>query len=340
MAVTISDVAREAGVSITTVSRVLNNNYPVRKETREKIENVIEKLNYKPNVAARSLILKKTAMVGVIVPGITNLFFPTIVEEIDASLKHRGYSISLCNTGGDDEVEVDLVENIMARNMDGMIVIDPALENLENGYYEEINKRIPMIIINGNVNGFRCNFVSYDEEVGTKEAFDYLLKLGHKKIAFVRGERSASYDLKEKIYKTFMQDQKLAYEKIINVGMGNSMDVVEKAQTIFEKMLGSEERPTAVFACNDLMAVGIINACKRQGLSVPEDMSVIGFDNTLVSNITQPKITTVDLHMKDIGKTAALELMDMMEDGKKHRRNLVFDTKLIIRESCCPCADR
>ncbi|WZL74109.1 LacI family DNA-binding transcriptional regulator [Clostridiaceae bacterium 35-E11] len=340
MSVTISDVAKEAGVSITTVSRVLNNNYPVRKETREKIEKIIKELNYKPNVAARSLILKKTSMVGVIVPGITNLFFPTIVEEINASLKDRGYSISLCNTGGDYQVEADLVENIIARNMDGMIVIDPSLENLEKGYYEEINKRIPTIIINGNTNGFRCNFVSYDEEVGTKEAFDYFLKLGHQKIAFVRGDRSVSYNVKEKIYHAFIQDQALSYKKIINVGKGNSMDVVEKAQTIFENVLCSEEKPTAVFACNDLMAVGIINACQRQGLNVPEDMSVIGFDNTLLSNITHPKITTIDLHMKDIGKTAAVELIDMIEYGKKHRRNLVFDTKLVIRESCCPCPNR
>jgi LacI family transcriptional regulator len=334
MAITIHDVAEKAGVSIATVSRVINNNYPVKDETRKKIEKAIEELGYVPNEIARSLILKSTSSVGIIVPGITNLFFPTIVEEINKTLRDEGFIISLFTTDGDPKTEKKLVDNIISRNMDGVIVIDPSVDNLENGYFEGVSKKIPTIIINGNTNKYNCNFVSYDEEVGTKEAFNYLLELGHKEIVFIRGDKSLSYDLKENIYRKFIRDNNLKYEKVISVGMGNSLDVVEKTQEIFEEFLSLNRGATGVFACNDLMAVGVINACNKSGIKIPEDMSVIGFDNTLLSNISHPKITTVDLNMKEIGQTAAFEIMNMTKKNIVSTKKIVYDTKLIHRESC------
>lgn len=337
MSVTINDVAREAGVSITTVSRVLNNNYPVKKETREKIEKAIEKLNYKPNAMARSLITKKTAVIGVIVPGVTNLFFPTIVEAIDEFTKSRGYSITLCNTGGDFKEEKNLVESMISRQVDGIIVIDPAIENLEKGYYDYISKQNPTIVVNGAPQGFKCNFVCYDEEVGTRDAFQHLQELGHKRIAFVRGDHSYSYDLKEKIYREMSKQKGMQYETVITVGKGNSIEVVEQVQTELEKLLKGENGPTAVFACNDLMAIGVMNACNKLKIRIPEELSVIGFDNTLLAKITNPKLTSVDQNMKEIGHRAALELLDIIDYGMKNRKKIILDTNLVIRESTGKC---
>ena len=334
MTITIHDVAKKAGVSIATVSRTINNNYPVKKETREKIEKVIEELGYKPNEIARSLILKSTSSVGIVVPGITNLFFPTIVEEINRMLVSKGFTMSLYSTEGDPKMEKVVIDNIISRNMDGIIAIDPSMENLENNYYSDLCKKTPTIIINGNTNKYKCNFVSYDEEVGTKEAFQYLLELGHSEISFVRGDRSLSYDLKEKLYREFVRDNNLEFENVISVGRGNSLQVVEKTGEIFGEFLNSEDRGTAVFTCNDLMAVGVMNACNRLKIKVPEEMSVIGFDNTLLSNVTHPKITTVDLKMKEIAETAALELIDMIKGKSAGSRKNVYDTKLVVRESC------
>lgn len=334
MTITINDVAREAGVSITTVSRVLNNNYPVKEETRVKIEKAIEKLNYKPNTMARSLITKKSSMIGVIVPGITNLFFPTIVEAVEEFLKKEGYSIALSNTEGDAGKEQRLVEELVGRQVDGLIVIDPSMENLHKGYYDKLSKNLPVIIINGSPEGFKSSSVCYDEEVGTVEAFKYLMELGHKKIAFVRGHKSFSYDIKERIYKNILEDQGLKYEKVINVGRGNSIEVVENTEKAMEEVLGNNERPSAVFACNDLMAVGVMNACFKLGIRIPEDISVVGFDNTLLANITHPKLTSVDLNMKEIGSRAALELLDIINNGLKSRKKIILDTNLVIRESC------
>jgi LacI family transcriptional regulator len=252
MPTNIKDVAKEAGVSITTVSRVLNNNYPVKKETRENIEKAIEKLNYKPNVMARSLITKKTGVIGVIIPSITNLFFPTIVEAVEEYIRTKGYNITLCNTHGDNKEEKELVEKVISRQVDGIIVIDPTPENVKNGLYEKLSKTIPLIIVSGSYENSKCNFVCYDQTVGTEEAFQYLLELGHRKIAFLIGHKSYSYDIKEKIYKNILEGENIEYEKIINAGKGNSLQVVEKSEEQIKQLLENEERPTAIFACNDL----------------------------------------------------------------------------------------
>ncbi|MBV1821355.1 LacI family DNA-binding transcriptional regulator [Clostridium cochlearium] len=330
---TINDVAKEAGVSISTVSRVLNNNYPVKEETRIKIEKAIEKLNYKPNMLARSLITKKTSTIGVIVPGITNLFFPTIVESIEDYSKDQGYSIVLCNTRGEALKEKEIIENLMSKGVDGIIIIDPTIDNLKNKYLEDVSMKLPIIIINGSPEGIKGNFICYDEKVGTLEAFQYLLKLGHKEIAFIRGSKSYSYDIKEKIYIDIIEKNNLNYKEILDVGKGNSIEVVENTQKKVEELLLKKNKPTAIFACNDLMALGSVNACNKLNLNVPYDISIIGFDNTLISNITHPKLTTVDLNMEEIGNIAALKLLEIIEDKNKSIK-YTMETKLIVRESC------
>lgn len=331
---TIIDVAKEANVSITTVSRVLNNNYPVKMETRMKVEEAIKKLNFKPNSMARSLITKKTSNIAVVVPGLTNLFFPTVVESIEKDLKHNGYVISLCNTSADPAMEAEIIDELVSRQADGIIVIDPTMDNFENGYFERISRLVPLLVVSGGTNDHGCNSISYDEETGTLEAFEHLLKLGHKEIALVRGAKSHSYDIKEEMYKNMIKKEKLSYCKVINIGNGNSLNAVLDTQKTVEGLLSHGNGPTAFFACNDLMAVGILNACSNLGMNVPDEVSVIGFDNTLIAEISNPKLTSVDLNMKQIGHKAALELLDIITYGFDANRKIVLDTRLVIRESC------
>jgi LacI family transcriptional regulator len=334
MAVTINDVAEKAGVSITTVSRVLNNNYPVKKETRVTVEKVIEELNYKPNAMARGLITKKTSTIGVVVPGITNLFFPTIVETFENEVRNCGYTISLCNTFGDPDEEKMLMENLISRQIDGMLIIDPTYENLKNKILDDISKSVPTIIVNGSGEGAESNFISYDERVGTREALEYLLHLNHKKIVFIRGARSYSYDIKQKVYDKIIQDNNLEYNNILSVSDGNSIKVVDIVEKQVTEILSKEIKPTAFFACNELMALGAINACNNLGLKIPESISIISCDNTILSKITSPKLTTIDLKIKDIGQIAAVTLIDIIETKFKGRRKINLDTELIIRDSC------
>ena len=340
MKVTISDVAREAEVSIATVSRVLNGNYPVKESTREKVQKVIDRLQFEPNVLARGLINQRSNTIGVIVPSITNLFFPTVVKAIERKLRHQGYSIYLCDTDGEPEKEISYVKSLASRQVDGMIVIDPTVDNMKNGYFEEQSKKIPLVFINGYSKGIECNFVLNDEETGATQAMRHLFSLGHQSIAFMRGKDSYSYDLKQDIYTHMMGERGLDQViNIINVGEGNTEHTVDQAMVETEMLFTKSPEVTAIFACNDIMALGVINACKRVGKQVPEQVSVVGFDNIALSALIEPKLTTVDQNMYGLGTHAADMLIEVINQTitkqKNHgTRKVILNTTLIERESC------
>lgn len=333
MKVTIQNVAKEAGVSPTTVSRVLNNNYPVKEETRLKVETAIEKLNFRPSILARGLISQKSNTIGVVVPSITNMFFPTVVKAIEGVLKGKNYSIFLCNTDNREDEERKYINSLQDRQVDGIIVIDPQTKNIKSGFYEKISNEIPLVCINGYNEGINCNFVLNDEGIGAIEAMEYLISLGHRKIAFVRGEKSYSYDLKEGIYKEILKKYS-KYQQIINIGNGNKDDTVDRTMETIQRFLLDGNRPTAFFACNDLMGLGVLNACKKLGIDVPNDISIIGFDNIITSRLVEPKLTTVDQNMYDLGINAAKMLLKYIENQNITKEKKILKSKLVKRESC------
>jgi len=337
MKVNIRDVAREANVSMSTVSRVINKNYPVKEETRIRVEKAVEKLNFSPNTLARSLICQNTKTIGILVPSINNFFFPTVIKAIEYELRINGYSIYLCDTDGNAEEEIKYIKSLMGRQVDGIIVIDPKTENMKNGFYETVGKDIPLVSINGYNNNINCNFVLNDEASGARQAMEYLFELGHKNIIFVRGKESYSYDIKEDVYKKIMEENKLtAQMKIVDIGEGNSYETVDGTMNIISKKLEELKIkvPIAVFACNDLMALGVLNACKIMNFDVPKDVSIIGFDNICISSMVEPKITTVDQNMYLLGENASKMLLDLIENNNQKVSRIKLKTQLIIRNSC------
>lgn len=335
MTVNMNDVAEKAGVSISTVSRVINGNYPVKKETREKIEKVIEELGYKPNIIAQSLKTKKTFNIAIVVPNITNPFFTTVGEEIIDIMEKRGFVISLFSSKGSSDKEKNIIENIIARGMDGIIAVDPSYNNIENGYFEKISQQVPFLLINGSNEKYKFHHIFYDEEIGTNEAFNLLKENGHDKILFIRGNKSLSYDIKEDLYYDFIKNNSIDYKKVLTVGDGNNMEVISMTKNKVIEVLKQDASITSIFACNDMMAVGALEACRFMNQKVPEDISIIGFDNTLLSKYTSPKLTTVDLEMKKVGQIAAEKLLDIINEEKKDKDclNIRFKTSLIERHS-------
>ncbi|MPQ31743.1 LacI family transcriptional regulator [Clostridium estertheticum] len=335
MKANIRDVAREANVSMSTVSRVMNKNYPVKEETKIRVEKAVEKLKFSPNTLARSLICQNTKTIGILVPSIDNLFFPTVIKAIEYELRINGYSIYLCDTADNASEEIKYIRSLMGRQVDGIIVIDPKTENMRSGFYEMVGKDIPLVSINGYNKDIDCNFVLNDEANGAKQAMEYLLKLGHQNIIFVRGKESYSYDIKENVYITFMEENKLTVQKkIIDVGEGNSYDTVDGTMNIMRKELENLKAPIAVFSCNDLMALGVLNACKKMNLDVPNEVSIIGFDNICISSIVEPKLTTVDQNMYLLGENAAKMLLELIDNNNQKVNRIKLCTKLIIRDSC------
>ena len=319
MKITIQDVAEKANVSVATVSRVMNGNYPVKAETRETVLKVIKELNYIPNMQARELTKQKSTTIGVVVPSINNMFFTELVYGIENELKTNSLSIILACTNGDSDEEQKCVNNLISRNVSGIIVAGPGTENIKAKFYDNISHKIPLVFINSEYMDSNISYVSNDEASGAKIALNYLLANNHKDILFVRGKDSYSYDIKEKIYKEIMA-KNFDSSKIINIGNGNTSDTVDNTMNIFLDILNNSSS-TAVFACNDLMAVGVLNACKKLGIKVPNEISIIGYDNIPLSKFVEPKLTTMDQNMFFLGANAAQLLVEKINcDNKFSKR--------------------
>lgn len=331
MKITIQDVAEKANVSVATVSRVMNGNYPVKAETRETVLKVIKELNYIPNMQARELTKQKSTTIGVVVPSINNMFFTELVYGIENELKTNSLSIILACTNGDSDEEQKCVNNLISRNVSGIIVAGPGTENIKAKFYDNISHKIPLVFINSEYMDSNISYVLNDEASGAKIALNYLLDNNHKDILFVRGKDSYSYDIKEKIYKEIMA-KNFDSSKIINIGNGNTSDTVDNTMNIFLDILNNRSS-TAVFACNDLMAVGVLNACKKLGIKVPNEISIIGYDNIPLSKFVEPKLTTMDQNMFFLGANAAQLLVEKINCDNKFSKRIILNNSLVERET-------
>lgn len=339
MKITINDVAEAAGVSTATVSRVINNNYPVAEQTRIRVEETISKLDFTPNALAKGLMLKKTLSIGVIIPSVMNPYFLQIVKRIENYCKEKGYMTLLCHAVLPEE-EQEYIKNLLVRSVDGIILVDGTSENRANGYYEKIAKSVPLVLINGFHQGVKCNFVLADQETGTLDALKYLYTLGHRNIGFVSGYNHEvhSYKIKENIYKNFLKENGISFdvENIMYLDgelEDGSIDVTT-AKEVLQQRFAKPNPPTAIFAANDIMAITIISGAKELGYHVPEDFSIIGFDNSFLSQITSPRLTTVDIDTTQLGMVAAKMIIDIIENEKKGYEKVIINTKLVVRDSC------
>ncbi|MVX62476.1 LacI family DNA-binding transcriptional regulator [Clostridium chromiireducens] len=336
MKITIVDVAKKANVSVATVSRVMNGNYPVKEETKKKVLEVIDELKYIPNMQARELTQQKSATIGVVVPSINNMFFPEVINGIENSLKLNSLSLVLACSNNDKDDEQTCINNLLSRNVSGIIVIDPNTENVKSKFYHNISKQTPLVFVNGYSVSNNISSVINDEAMGANMALNHLIDNNHKDILFVRGKDSYSYDVKEKVYREIMQElNNYKPENIINIGNGNSSETVDNTLNMFLDILKSTSA-TAVFACNDLMAVGVLNACKKLNLDVPSKLSIIGFDNIDLSKFVEPKLTTIDQNMFLLGTNAAMLLIEKIEYDNSYSKRIILMNSLIERDTVGP----
>lgn len=333
MKITIVEVAKKANVSVATVSRVMNGNYPVKTETRERVLQVIKELNYIPNMQARELTQQKSATIGVVVPSINNMFFPEVINGIESNLKTNSLSLLLACTNNSANEEKECINNLISRNVSGIIVIGPNTDNIRSKFYDTIASQLPIVFVNGSSVNSNISCVSNDEDMGARISLNYLLEKNHKDILFIRGKDSYSYDVKEKVYREIMSDLNCFNENnIINIGNGNSSETVENTVDIFINILNSTSA-TAVFACNDLMAVGVLNACKKLNLDVPNDLSIIGYDNISLSKFVEPKLTTMDQNMFLLGTNAAILLMEKIDCNNEYSKRILLNNSLVERDT-------
>ena len=326
--VTIRDVAAKAGVSVATVSRVFNRKGPIRDETYQRVIEVAEALHYVPHAAARSLSLRSTATIGVVLPELHGEFFSEVIRGIDVASRQHGYHVLLSGSHSDREEMRAVVQAVRGR-VDGLIVMSPDLE--PSWLLTDLPGGVPVVMLNSRVAGRPC--ITIDNAHGAREITAHLLGLGHRRIAFICGpSQNADAEQRRRGYRTALKATGLEGEKALEFA-GNFTEAsgYEVARTIMDLPV----RPTAIFASNDAMAIGAMGALREAGLRIPEDMALVGFDDIPIARYLAPPLTTVKVPIAELGRRGFEMLMAASnghgDDGSKPAR---LETHLVVRRSC------
>jgi len=317
MNITIYDVAREANVSMATVSRVVNGNPNVKPATRKKVSEVIERLGYRPNAVARGLASKKTTTVGVIIPDISSTFFAELARGIEDIATMYKYNIILSNSDQNLEKELHLLNTMLGKQVDGIVFMGG---NITKELVEEFEKSPVPIVLAGSIEeSEKIPSVNIDYEIAAYDAIKLFIEKGHKQIAFVNGPLNEPINGEKKLngYKRALSEAGIAFNEELIVEGDYTYDSGIEA---IEKLMEAETRPSAVFSASDEMALGIIHGSEDKGYKIPEDLEVISSDNTRLSLMIRPKLTTVVQPLYDIGAVAMRLLTKYMnkEEVKEH----------------------
>lgn len=330
---TIKDIAKATGFSITTVSRALNGYADVSKETRKKISEIAEALGYSPNILARSLVMKRSKTLGFIVSDLKlestkdNFMFETLCGVSDF-LATSDFEFVLLSTTTSKQRNKTYKQICTERQLDGVII--QGLK-LEDPYLQEaVHINIPCVVIDIPVEGERIGYVTSNQFESTKHAVKYLHRMGHKRIAFVNGSENAHVSKIRKMgYQEALKEEKIEWNEDYIV-TGDFTE--EKAKQVIVPLLLNHPEITAVFCASDIMALGVMQAARELRLKVPEQLSIVGFDNILLSKYVSPPLTTVGQFPYKMGKAAAQLLIDLI-DGKQGEKVVEIKNELFVRDS-------
>lgn len=332
MPATIYDVAKKAGVSIATVSRVINNSDTVSERTRQQVEQAIKELNYAPNVIASALTKKSTLTLGLLIPDVSNPFFSELARGVEDASNDFGFNTIMCNTDYSIEKEATYIGLLKQKSIDGFII--------STAYCDDVNiinllkEDIPLVLLGRdieNADGYPLDVVGSDNIKGGYIATRHLIELGHKKIACLLGpeEIKVNRERKAGYIKALKEASLKVCEDIIFHGEFKFESGYNKTFEIFNGSI----KPTAVFAANDLTALGVIRALKALGLSVPNDVSVVGYDNTILAEIAEPPLTTVNQEMRKMGYLATELIIKRIRGEREAGEKVICNTDLIVRKS-------
>lgn len=328
----IRDFAKLAGVSKTTVSMALNDDQRIPQKTKEKVLKAAKKFNYQPSMVARSLKSKKTKAIGLMLPSITNPFFPQILKGVeDIALKNE-YSVVFCNF--DEKIEKESLYFQMFENrwVDGIIFSGVTGDTQEINYIKEIQEKgIPIVFIDRGLEGRFNDVIMIDNDEATYKGTRYLLDLGHRRIGFINGPAGIRiFDKRLQGYKKALQENGIELDKSLIVEDEQSSKTAESA---VKQFLTQKRPPTAIFTTSDLVAIAVLRTVQKSSLKVPQDISVMGFDDIPLASLVNPSLTTIAQPIQEMGREALKLLVDGIERKDSPKRKIVLDTKLVVRES-------
>lgn len=326
---TIKDVAKLAGVSISTVSRVMNDSKPVSPEARRKVLDAIEKLDFRPNELARSLVMKRSNVIGVVVKDIGIPYMAQIIRGLEEIGRMYNYDIMLSSTYGDLVAEKKIIDFMFTKQVEAMILISENI-NMEI-IYKLKNHDIPFIALDKFTAFDSVHTVGIDYRKATEEMMDYLVSIGHKKVLFIKEFLDQKNGIaKLEGYQKGCEKHGLTPYEICseNVHVKDGYAIGKEAMEIIEK-----ENITSVFASEDELAIGLINYCYDIGKNVPEDLSIVGFGDTYLASIYKPALTSVNEPYYDIGAVAMRKLIKYLKQEEKLEQKIILPTQIMVRES-------
>jgi len=338
---TIRDVARAAGVSVATVSRVLNNHARVRTETRSRVTAAATELDYTPNEMARSLITSRTHAFGVLLPDLYGEFFSEVLRGIDLRARRDGFHllVSSSHANGDDLVEA---LRSMRGRIDGLIVMAPDVDT--SSLVRAAGGDLPLVLLDPGLSVLGSDSISIDNVAGAQAAVSHLVGLGHRRIATITGP-AVNADARQRLdgYRRALavvgsagtnghgRARPIAHDPTLEV----EGDFTEPSgYAAVQELLRVEPRPTAIFAANDYMAIGAMSALAEAGLEVPADVAIVGFDDIAMARYLNPPLTTVNVDLLDLGARAVDRLIDTKNGATTRRRHEVTPATLVVRRSC------
>lgn len=331
MTVTIKDVAKLANVSISTVSRVINDSKPVSEEVKKRVLEVIKETGYTPNPVARSLVMKKSRLIGVIVPSIGSFYTGELLNAMEEIAKTYDYEIILCNSYSEVDQEIKFMNLLKTKQVEGIVFITYKIREEHKEFLN--NAKIPVVLINRYSEDLDVLAVTVNHFNASYEMTKYLISQGHKKISLIRN------GMKDDV---FMNDQYRGYKKamdennlIINSDyLLDGMYNIDLAYEGVSKMLDMKDKPTAIFATSDLNAIGAINAANDKGLQVPEDISVVGYHDTKIASLFRPKLTVISQPIYDCGAVAIRMLIKKIKGEELRDNVMLLPHQLVVRDSC------
>ncbi|MEF1292036.1 substrate-binding domain-containing protein, partial [Vibrio sp. M260118] len=327
---TIKDVARLAGVSTTTVSHVINKTRFVAEATQEKVMEAVTELNYAPSAVARSLKCNTTRTIGMLVTQSTNLFFSEVIDGVESYCYRQGYTLILCNTGGIYEKQRDYIRMLAEKRVDGILVMCSDLTE-ELSEMLDRHKDIPKVVMDWGPESSQADKIIDNSEEGGYLATKYLIERGHTDIACLSGhfEKAACV---ERIagFKRAMAEADLAVNEDWILEGNFECDTAVLAA---DQLVSMDKKPTAVFCFNDTMALGLMSRLQQKGVRIPEDMSVIGYDNIELAEYFSPPLTTVHQPKRRVGKNAFEILLERIKDKEHEKRVFEMHPEIVERST-------
>jgi len=330
--VTIKDIATMANVSVATVSRVFNNKSKgVGDETRKRILALIEQYNYQPSAVAKGLVTKKSNIIGLIIPDMTNPFYPKLAKGVEDEAHEKGYHIILCDGNNSEEKEASYLDFLNEHYVTGIIYNN--FNNISKNILNKIlNSSLPFVSIDSKLDVTGCKNVYLDNQKAMYDLIQYLIDMGHRRIGFITGPLD-SYSTNERYkgYVKVLEDNQIVIDETLII-KGNY--VLQEGYSAMGKLIERNTNMTVVACCNDLMAIGAMEKLKDEGINVPEEISLVGFDNIDMTRVVTPKLTTIDQPSYEMGRESARMIIDMIEGKSKETPDYkIFKSSLIIRES-------